>query len=305
MKRLLLLLSLIFSACAPDPTETDRKFDQLNLQIQFDPVIDRDQETLVKRDYLFLESLEFGPVQNEFFTQIFGGPGRDDVKRYLDTRINYFVPQLDSIGARVRIQADEIVLPGLMAPGSHEGGGEPTIVATNLGTLLWLNDVAQEGELRFAFGNELLDIDSTRIGIVMLGEGYVDPNFKNIMRVGTQVHEARHSDCTGGIAAADIERLRNNETPTSLSCGHLHVSCPEGHEFEGVDACDGHAWGAYSVGAVFFSNLAGDCGSCSEEQLQLALISAADAQSRVLVLEEMLAGELGEPDMTSSSVVVE
>ena len=158
-------------------------------------------------------------------------------------------------------------------------------------------------QIGFRFGDRVLELDSSHVGIIQLGAGYKEKFAPSIVRQSTLIHEARHSDCTGGIKRSVLDDLLKGIFPENSSCGHLHVKCPAGHDYAGYMACDKGAWGAYAVEAVYGSVISKTCTNCSETEKQIALISALDSVSRVLVLDDMLAGRLGPPDMTSSGVI--
>jgi hypothetical protein len=164
-------------------------------------------------------------------------------------------------------------------------------------------------EFGFKIGAREIPLTSSRVGIVKMGELYAKKKrsgayvLPSVMRQSTLIHEARHSDCTGGITKADIERYKQDEMIENSKCGYMHSICPKGHQYEGYYACDDMAWGAYSVEAVYTAFVDKSCGNCTEAEKQVALAGAIDALSRVMVADDMLAGKLGEPDMSSSGVI--
>jgi hypothetical protein len=137
----------------------------------------------------------------------------------------------------------------------------------------------------------------------MMNETPGGTKITSALRTSTLVHEARHSDCTGGMDSDDVGRIRAGGMPASTECFYRHVDCPKGHPMAGLEACDEIAWGAYTMGALFSAALAKNCTNCSEEEKQQALMVTMDGFSRVLVLEAMMKGQLGDPDMSSSSEV--
>jgi hypothetical protein len=143
--------------------------------------------------------------------------------------------------------------------------------------------------------------------VIRLGEGYTKINFlvpliPAFERIFTMVHEARHSDCTGGLPTSDVLRVRNNQQPLQRNCGHMHSVCPTGHPLAGYFACDDLPWGAYAVHGVFASTVASQCTNCSNKEKAVSRAAAAEAFSRIEYLDDMLGGQWGDPDMSSSGV---
>ena len=137
-------------------------------------------------------------------------------------------------------------------------------------------------------------------------------------RQATLVHEARHSDCTGGVSQAALNVARNsrniiefvNNYP-AMNCGHLHTMCPAWHEFKDLPACDRHFWGAYAVGYVFAAAKQ-DPNSTGFRDVLLRymendsasrLLYLTKGTNRIIDVEPMLNGQYGLPDMTSSGIV--
>lgn len=290
-----LIICLHLSGCGNDRDEIAREFSGLSLSVEFDPEMDADDVALIQGDFLQLKDYEIQVSQEgTLFEQIFDSRDASGVVQYLDERVNFFIPEDAELEERILVQElgqlDQIE-------------DEPQIAASNVGTEFWyISEIFQPQEVRFLFGDELIEAESSRIGIIQPGPAYAG-GLSGVERVSTLVHEARHSDCTGGITRQDLDRVEAGSLPENLSCGHLHDLCPSGHPLEGLPGCDSHPWGAYSVHLVFMQTLAEECDGCTEQERQIALIGAADAASRVLVLEPMLAGALGPPDMSSSGVL--
>jgi hypothetical protein len=293
-------------------------FQDLGLSVAVDQEMPPMERQEIRMDFEFLSELEVDGSGDEMFQRIFSGNDGSAVLRYVDERLNFILP--DEVDLESRIFVSQILRPilpiGLGQWSSHEGPlGDPPrdseegdveegpqIGATNIGVALWfVSEALRPERLSFEFGEDLVKVDSPRVGIIMLGPGF-SPRLNRLSRAGIFVHEARHSDCTGGLPVSDLERIAAGLPPLQESCGHSHAICPAGHDYAGLPACDQHAWGAYAVQNVFFKAVLESCDSCSEEERQIALAEYADSASRILVLDEMLAGELGPPDMSSSGV---
>ena len=286
----------------------DPGFASLNTGIQFDSQMSNSDSNLVQRDLVRLSQLQItsrpDSISSQYFRQSFSDGGNPDVMHFLTQRIHYFVPLGINFADRLTgSTSDSDTLSRRLATTS--GGG--MVMATNLGVGLWFEQLASgSGPKGFLISDTRVPITSTRIGIVELGAGYSNSSVTQLQRMATLVHEARHSDCTGGLSAQDIERIRDQNlpaeerVPANRSCGHLHVDCPQGHDLAGIPACDQHAWGAYSIEMVFAENVAYLCTNCTEEERQQARMTYFDSKLRVLVIKDMLLGRYGIPDMSSS-----
>ena len=235
-----------------------------------------------------LADIEIDGRQIRRFSQIFGGNRSSNVVNYFETRVNY------ALSASTNLADRQVFSARLLAEG--------VVVASNPSTSLWyLTKVTEPVVMKFEINNKLLTISSTRIGIMQFG-AFVD--FPTIEQLNTLVHEARHSDCTGGALKSDIENYRNSQPIENNLCGHLHVKCPAGHPFAGEFACDDLPWGAYAIGAIYSGSIALECSSCTETQKVLAQAMTLDAISRLLYdFGELMDGRFGPPDMSSSNRV--
>jgi hypothetical protein len=121
------------------------------------------------------------------------------------------------------------------------------------------------------------------------------------------VHEARHSDCTGGLTSRDVDFIKTltsyQETEAEfkkLECGHLHSICREFNDYYGLAACDDRPWGAYAVGAVYLESV---MNAYSGRDRELLRATRADLLTRFptdTYLEDMKRDI--DPDMSSSGV---
>lgn len=299
----LVLFSLPFfglHGCGRKNSELPRErvtFDNLPSGAVYDSELTGQEREVLETALAKLGSLRLNAQNVDWFREIFGGSESNDVNRFLEDRAKFFVSSSTNWISRVRINGQPVEAG---APRSVH----PDVVALNLGTELWINAVANAPHtLQFIFNDRLLDIPSTRIGIIQLGPGFTRHHALELAAVF--VHEARHSDCTGGLRASDLERIRRGEVPQNPLCGHTHVRCPPGHDYAGLFACDGHAWGAYSTDSVYSAGIVLGCVSCNETEKQIAGLQSIDSLSRVLVdVESMLDGDFGSPDMSSSDQVL-
>ncbi len=284
---------------------------------------------------------------NSFARLVFGSDSIDGVLKYLDERVNYVISYTENVEDHLAeiVANDENSTPVSEGMSPADSGvtigkyrrseemaqefqaiyrsaqkyglsriDDEQTIAANLGTLGWFISLAmQPKETVFRFGETILPIQESRVGVVQLGRIYSKRRFlglgeaklPSIVRISTLVHEARHSDCTGGVTMGQVEALLNQGVVLNPSCGHLHGECPAGHDLAGITACDTHAWGAYAVGAVFSAWVERSCTSCTEKERQASYADALDSISRVVPIEAMLNGEAGLPDMSSSGVISE
>ncbi|MBI2606408.1 MAG: hypothetical protein HYW49_10040 [Deltaproteobacteria bacterium] len=294
-------LSAMLTAC--DYAQAPPEVLSAAISIKFDPALTYSEKQMVIGDINAMTRFKLQFLPKSYFAHVFGGTSASNVIDFLDARINYIIPQSADLEARLRMGT---IYKSL---GDESGASKPAeafTMATNIGMVLWLEREANRPhEIRFTFGDAMIPLDSSRIGIVQLGEGYTNPKFELVARTGTLVHEARHSDCTGGLTKADIARLKQGELPEKRTCGHMHVTCPAKHAMHGLAACDDHMWGAYAVGAMYENALSSEktCLNCDEETLAIAKMAAFDSLSRILVIKDFMSGKAGLPDMSSSGVI--
>jgi len=257
--------------------------------LTYDQEVSSGKRLQFNQDIETQKSLQIDGSKIRRFNDIFGGPKSSDVISFMDTRINYVIDSETDINNRILVRELNAV--------------QPETVATNIGMGLWQLSLALESQkIDFEINDSPVPINSGRTGIIQLGS--IFDRLSTSERFGTLVHEARHSDCTGGMLQSDIERIRNNQQPLNYKCGHRHEICPGGHPYEGSFACDAHPWGAYVVQSIFAASIALTCANCSESQKTVAEAISIDSASRLLYdLNELLEGRLGPPDMSDSSRV--
>lgn len=251
---------------------------------------------------------EYDAGHEGVFSSIFGAATAEAVIRYLDTRLHYFIVSGDP---------EESFSPAGIydLSGDRASTGDPRarLGAANIGMMVWFVGLLSEVQVSFRHHGRQIPVTDSRVGIMLFGEAYEDTTLDTAGRVRTLpssfrqailVHEARHSDCTGGITEADLAVTRNakswdefEKNYKARSCGHLHVTCPPSHEFHGILACDDESWGAYAVDAVYLQAMKvveekkGD-----EDAWQIVNAYAIDAKNRLLVTRT------GRPDMTSQGL---
>jgi hypothetical protein len=256
--------------------------------ILVDPEVAPEKRELLVQDLKQMESRPFAAGGSSWFARAFGGTGSAAVAGYLDLRVHYVLSETADIKSKLEI------IPGLGLVNT----------AQNVGTSLWLMQVADPlTQRRLRVGDTLVPLDDPRMGVIQLGPAFTD-DLSSVHRSATLVHEARHSDCTGGLLKEDLATVKKGKQPPHPACGHFHVVCPAGHDLAGFSACDNHAWGAYAVAGLYTAAIGESCAGCSEEDIQSGLAASVESFSRVLVLKNLLQGKLGAPDMSSTPQVV-
>ncbi len=262
------------------------------------------------------------------FVEIFGGTTGQDVRAYIDQRIQHFFGEADLRGAYV---TPNPVNTGYSQNLFHQETVQAVRGASNIGMGIWFQGLIDRNviTLHVPSTGQSLRVESPRAGIMEVGPGYRYSTVSNDglefvipteYRQAILVHEARHSDCTGGTTEAALEIARNAtdirqfaETYPRLSCGHMHVFCPSWHKFAGLAACDKNPWGAYAIEHVY----AGAVASADGDYITYKMMQYVrnDTASRLLYVNEGPSGsfdisrlldlEFGRPNMTTSGVVAE
>lgn len=265
----------------------------------FDAGLLPQQALAVKSDLLDIVSMRFQDaafLRDESLEKVlvdakgaFGTADAAGILKYVSERVKIFLGSTPKAGP--------VSFAGTLVStsGESEDDAKAYMTAANFGTLVWYESLIRNTP-GAAFGlTDTYPVKSMRDGLISIQPGYnlvalPTDSQGNVVRVrfagaGTLVHEARHSDCSQALAPADVERIRNARGDIlegNTQCGHLHVECPAGHELEGLNACDDHAWGAYSLSYVYSAFVASACTSCSEFDRRVAALSAIDAYGRVL-----------------------
>jgi hypothetical protein len=273
------------------------------VQAKLDPQMTPSERKALEMDVTRFLQVDIALPAQSLAGRTFQGENLDAVIGFIDERVRFVLSSTSKIEDRLYMAT----LKSFTAPAMTG--------ALNVGTAYFFESLGllqREGSFAMfkAFDGTMTPVLSPRVGIVQLGDLYRSEAFLaskdlSLMRMGILVHEARHSDCTGGLAQSDLNRLATGARPESKSCGHSHVPCGPGHEFAGLYACENQPWGAYFTGAVYNGALAETCEGCTEYERQIALIDHYDSTSRIApaTLKAMLDGSLGMPDMSHREVV--
>ncbi|MEQ1877388.1 MAG: hypothetical protein ABL958_12150 [Bdellovibrionia bacterium] len=236
-------------------------------------------------------------------SKLFGGTRGADLLNYFRTRVTYTFTKQEIENGSMQ----------LSAAGTFpiDASSTLTVGARNIGTALWYQGLVERKAVTITVAGQTIAVRSTRTGIIEFGDGYRRTNPKTLtdypseFRNMIMLHEARHSDCTGGVSDPDIEIIRQAGGELSASgftrfmCGHLHQNCPTGHQYAGKPVCDLHPWGAYAIGALYVrAALLKYKGQPQEDVLRAAAIDQANRA--IPELTKMINGDFGNPDMSSS-----
>lgn len=279
-----ILVSILGCGSGSDDSDNRAKLDP-KIQTSLDPEMTVAENDRIAGDLNRLLSLRFDSSQDadkraeEAFRAFFQGFSGESVVSFLNERMHYIV-----------------------SPRHPDGyPAEPSLIALNLGTGLWFEGLAAgQKTVTVEFGDDEIEISSTRTGVIQVFPDY--EAFAGMTRTGVWAHEARHSDCPGGIDQAGLNRLSLGEVPNEI-CAYVHSTCPPGHPYEGMPACDELPWGAYTVSAIFSRSIFQYCVECSEAERQEALATTIDMQQRVKNFDEVIDGNAGRPIMSSAGLV--
>ncbi len=301
-----LLAVTFFSGCEAlkaKGSQTSRIERSEGIHFTMDPELTTEERELLSSDINKASQFQVQVEPKSFYGIAFGSGDASGAIRYLSERVHYVLPASVNLDSRIVFHQE---LSSFVGQNDFAG---LYMMAMNVGTALWLQatQIAPH-QIGFQMGNQVIPLTSSRVGIIQLGQGYTlkhngEYAFPELARITTLIHEARHSDCTGGLIRSDLEKIEAGEIPEHHSCGHLHVRCPEGHDYEGAFACDADAWGAYSIEALYSAAMVKNCTNCTSEEQKLALMIFADSYSRVIPANDMLQGKLGLPDMSSSNKI--
>jgi hypothetical protein len=267
------------------------------LQISLDASLTQKERDYLKEDLKFAQSLKLKAGSSAYADVAFGQNSGSGILAYLDERIGHIIGPETTIDSRFSYTAN-----------TASDESKAVTIATNIGMAVWLETIAQRRNISFFTNNSSIAVNDPRIGIIKLGRAYsvFDESsgrpLNTVARTSVLIHEARHSDCTGGLSNADFLNLAAGELPENRSCGHLHTICQSG-DYKGLAACDGREWGAYALGWLFAQQLSQSCESCNEAMKQTAMAVSIDSLSRIPpeLAREMRNGTLPPPDMSSTT----
>ena len=176
------------------------------------------QIELYHSDYASLSAISgdtlspFESLKPGLLSKIFGGMDGPAFVTYFNARVHYVYQQ----DADVSISPQSFTHTNWSKVATAESG--VVMGAVNLGTALWFMGLLDRTPVTLFAGGETIPLNSSRTGLVILGPGYKErsmrledgsaANVPPAYRQATLMHEARHSDCTGGIRQQDLEVAR-------------------------------------------------------------------------------------------------
>jgi len=269
-------------------------------------------------DYTSPSVADFDLQNRNLFSAIFGGENGAALRTYLDARIHYYYTPSEL--ASFRSQPADFIHKGWYTDAAKQtvfgAEGKAVLGAANIGTQLWLSGLVDQTPVTVFAEDRTIPVSDSRVGLMLIGPGYDafihatngnDYEVPSGYRQSILLHEARHSDCTGGISEDDLNVLRMSPNAQwtdanfkDRECGHLHTYCPPGHDLAGKLACDDLAWGAYAVQYVYVQATINDYVGADRAIMEATL---ADLRSRLLFdVDDMMMGQMGAPDMSTSGV---
>lgn len=258
---------------------------------------------------------EYDQSHGGVYSAIFGGVTGVDVARYLNQRIRHFHTAAEI--KRARDQAGFSDDGAMSDPDLNEKmrSADREFIAINAGAGLFLSSVISGRVLKLRIGDQVFEGSSPRVGLMEIGKTYVTEQYvkgrpfpiPTVVRQSVLLHEARHSDCTGGVTQDLITQLRTSKNAQETdrlvkdkSCAHFHSYCTSG-DLEGIPACDDHPWGAYAIDLVFLRAIRSDLGRYDQAIVDAQLL---DLTTRFKFdFNEMLDGKMGPPDMSSTGAL--
>jgi hypothetical protein len=252
------------------------------------------------------------------FKQVFGGYSGENVRDFISQRIKYFISfddllLLNNSYIRQSDPASDNELNWTHIKNSENFKNK--VAASNLGIQLWLQSLIDQEPATITLKNwQRIPITSSRVGIMLIGPAYdasltqPDGSLVSLPREYRQsllVHEARHSDCVGGVTQHDLEGVRKVssyseflEKFNSKKCGHLHALCREG-DYKDLPACDSMLWGSYGIQALYLE-AALEKEVVGSQKWQLLLTTFIDTRNRLQFDYnlDMIQG-LEDPDLNS------
>jgi len=282
---------------------------------------------------------QFNNNKNQAFQKLFGGTSSDHVQDFIHSRVKYFLNILTSsnqlfISPPPRNPHQKWINSTLISPHPGESVAPFSFVnnsrnsqkdlvgAANISIQYWLQGLIDHEEYSLVFPNGAnISLNHPREGVITIGPRYstqLDQTpYPKIVSQSMLIHEARHSDCSGGIAQRDLIHMKYSQNyqefishSQSKKCGYLHELCPNSHSLGGIAACDSIPWGAYTAGIIFldaalYGTTALNPGPSvhSSSEWQVATIQLLELKTRLLFdYDRMISGHLGDPDLTSSGL---
>ena len=228
-------------------------------------------------------------IFKKFFGSFAGANDREKLGTYMSTRIKYMVRQ----------------------PGDNSGNSSTIAENKSANEFAWfpalINKFIDDGiEKSDKMNLSTFKINDTVVSITSPGFGYIGftgmffaKTRTDLDRIATLMHEARHSDCNQIPNPAQAKAFLVSRDNTGWEkCTFGHAKCPVGHDLEGSYACDNLPWGSYAVTLIIQNAIVNYCNACTDAEKTASIAREKDARSRILILDKILSGEAGLPDLT-------
>jgi len=280
-------------------------------------LVNRDIAAFKNNSALSTSITSYDQSNKGVFTKVFGGTSDSAILDYFNTRIHYFYTASEL--KKMTISPSRFRNSSWSSDDSpsddSDSKSDVVVGASNIGMALWLMGLLDGVTVVINAEGKDLTVDSSRFGLMEIGPGYMLTEHTKSGRAFTipaayrqaiLLHEARHSDCTGGISNADLAILRNTTSMKSMQanyknkkCGHMHSIC-SGGDYAGLPGCDDIPWGAYAVQLVYLKAAYGSTSGLDNLIMRAGII---DTASRLQFdADDMFAGKFGDPDMSSSGL---
>ena len=329
-----ILLGSLVASCAPSNTSSNSTLGGTNIKASSD--LSATERSAMESDLKRIGEMQFSGFANtnagKRFSQIFGGSSAASVVNFLNQRVTYIVSARFDYKSNLGIFRKEVQDSKPLDVASIAGRvdaierasersssrTQSTTVAQNLGFDMLYQTIANvwqgtatANEIYLKIDGDKVAANSTRAGVMQLGEGFSLDDADKIFRITTYIHEARHSDCTGGLShtnqntiataqhAADLDSLFPSDASIAAGtevCAHIHSLCPDTlpggapHPYKkvldsstgdyGPYACDKTYFGAYMVEGVYSQAVFANCTNCTEAEVSEADAIITDANTK-------------------------
>jgi hypothetical protein len=222
----------------------------------------------IEKDLNVLNNFKFKPVSTNIL-ELMGMSSLDSnsTNKWLEQRVNYIIEEnaLSFLRLKLKktisVERENVDFPNAsLVPYSitssfgTSDSDEGMVVMSNIGAAIYMGGKRERTIYNIKISRGLLRkstkvaVESPRVGVIQIGEGLFsrdltinnqnpDSIANSINRLSTFFHEARHSDGNG------------------LSLGFAHATCPTGHEFAGLRACDENLNGPYMIEATLMEEM--------------------------------------------------
>lgn len=257
--------------------------------IHFSEKIADDQYQDMLRDLELLNNFNFSTTADELTLKVMGlkDLNSDSAKKWLEDRVYFVSEDLNNAGLRQilfvlkeKFKFDHKNVKPEIEKSNTKPSREAVTVMSNtgaalylfakeLGSLIGVKVKTKEGEQKY------LKLSSPRVGMITVGPGLFLEKFmydkinkkaesNSLFRLATFFHEARHSD--------------GNKKHIAF----IHAICPDGHDFQGYNACDRNLNGPYTVGAQMTKEFLVNCETCTDQTKEKMKLRYLDSLERVI-----------------------